>query len=589
MFIFILIFTSNSFETSEKTQEFPKNDLQSCLNSSSPFETSSNLQNSTILYTLFEDYFFGNPSKNISRNFSKALNFLQKSSIQSHENSIFALQVLQKDSYLTNSFPSLNSMNPMPFEAIKSIKSTSKSQSNLSTFYLSSILDCINLRKIDLTSIFLDENSTLQNFPFELGPLCTVYLKTAEAALLQAHSAKRHIDHLGVSKKVISLEKLENEEHVDLDKEKYLILNRKAFHRREHLEEILKIAQIFYFGSVPLGVPQDFEESLAFYRLGMKFGSKRATARIGKMYLQGTGVKKNVTKALIFLEKAEKQGSLEAIKTLTVLYEKGKDVKKNFSRAVELAMKGVDLGDTQSFNNLGVYMMNGMGVQNNSQEAVKYLAIAAVMGSPAAMYNMAGQYYHGKVIQKDYLKSFNLSMFTIHMAQSDDYINKAVTRYKEGDFEGAYLFYLFAAGLGYTEAYKAISYLIIKGLVKVNCKFDKDYCLKHYLTLGLSRGDSWSAVQLSKILKKEGNVFAFNVLENSPLSAEKMFYLAYAYQSGVGNLNNYTKAIETYELLIQLADMQVVDPLSKFPAYLAMWALKFSMKINGFFGGFKRF
>ena len=565
---------------SQDTSSQPYSNLSSFtqpLNESHPnFSISSDPTDSLSLHSLFQDYFFGNPEQNITRNFPKAFHFLSLSLKQNYSESIFAYQVIQQWSDLD---PSFSNYLPKNFSlpcAETILKSTTKKFDILAIFHLASLLNCVNLRKIDHTEFFDGKENS---FKFDSGHFCEVNKDKAGAALLQSHVAKRYIDKSGIAKKIISVENLMADDEFGREHEKYLILKKKAFKKKEHLEEILKIGQIFYFGSIHLGIEADYKQAMEFYKLALKFGSKKAAVRIGKMYLHGNGVTKNVTKAIIFLEKAERQDSLEAIKTLTVIYEQGKVVEKNYSRAIELAQKGVDLGDTQSFNNLGVYYMNGMGTTQNSQEGVKYMAMAAVMGSPAAMYNMASQYYYGKVIQKDYLQSFNLSMLAIHSAQQDDYINKAYSRFKQGDFTGAYFYYLFAASLGYIDAYKGISYMIIKKLIKPECKFEPDYCLKHFLVLGLSRRDNWSMVQLAKVLMKDNNELAITVLENAALSEEKLFNLAYAYQVGIGCQVNLTKAEEGYERLVSLAQGGVLEYHSMYPAWIALWALRIKIKV----------
>lgn len=557
---------SNDSSPSEPPSEFPPTP-------STPADPSD----SNSLHSLFQDYFFGNPEQSISRNFSKAFHYLSLSLNQNHSESIFAFQVIQQWSDLDPSFSKYLPKNLNLPNAETIFKSTSKKFNILSIFHLASLLNCINLRKIDDKDFFDGE---INSFKFETGGFCEVNKDKTAAALLQSHAAKRFIDKSGIAKKVISVENLMADDEFGREHEKYLILKKKAFNKREHLEEILKIGQIFYFGSNHLGIETDYKQAMEFYKLALKFGSKKAAVRIGKMYLHGNGVKQNVTKAIVFLEKAERQDSLEAIKTLTVIYEQGKVVEKNLSRAVELAQKGVDLGDTQSFNNLGVYYMNGMGTTQDSQEGIKYMAMAAVMGSPAAMYNMAAQYYYGKVIQKGYLQSFNLSMLAIHSAQQDDYINKAYSRFKQGDFTGSYLYYLFAASLGYLDAYKGISYMMLKKLIKPECKFELDYCLKHFLVLGLSRRDNWSMVQLAKVLMKFNNELAVKVLENAALSEEKLFYLAYAHEAGIGCQVNLTKAEEGYEKLLSLAQSGVLDYYSMYPAWIALWALRVKIRVT---------
>lgn len=484
---------------------------------------------------------------------------------------------------MTNEFSELETLisaNPIDPNFIES---QTKSHNLLAISYYASLLNCLNPKISEFPKSSSNLSVPISTFPFQLTTNCALSKPIVHSAISQALIAKKEIDKAGISKKIVSLLDQDPNLLYGPEQEKLLILKSKFYQYNEDVDELVKLGIIFYFGSNSLGIKPDYKLALSYFKKAAKFGSKKAAAKLGKMYLKGQGVAKNVTKAIKYLKIAANKDSLEAIKTLTLLYEKGTEVEKNLTLAAEYAVKGMELGDIQSYNNLGVYYMNGMGVRQDKVEGIKYVAAAAVMGSPVAMYNMASAYYNSKIIHQDLTQSLNLSLAVIHAAQQDDFINLGFKYYKQKDYKTAYLYYLFAAGLGYEEAFKALSFFWLNGLNENKCKANEKWCLEYYLRLGISLGDQWSSVQLGKLLiSSEQKEQAKEVFENCKESGEKLYFLGYIAEYGIGCTQNYTAALGYYEQMISLAGSKRIDEYSKYPGLISYYLLRFKMLCYSF-------
>jgi TPR repeat protein len=79
------------------------------------------------------------------------------------------------------------------------------------------------------------------------------------------------------------------------------------------------------------GVPQDYAESVKWYRLAAEQGMADAQYYLGNMYRNGNGVPKDEAEAVVWYTKAAEQGKAAAQNSLGELYARGKgSVKRDY-------------------------------------------------------------------------------------------------------------------------------------------------------------------------------------------------------------------------------------------------------------------
>ena len=115
-------------------------------------------------------------------------------------------------------------------------------------------------------------------------------------------------------------------------------------------------------------------------------GHANAQIKLGVMYYNGEGVKKEYTEAARWFTKAAEQGDAEAQNRLGLMYYKGLGVKKDYAEAVRWYTKAAEQGHAYAQYYLGVMYYYGIGVAKNEAEAIKWYTKAAEQGHAEAQY-----------------------------------------------------------------------------------------------------------------------------------------------------------------------------------------------------------
>jgi predicted O-linked N-acetylglucosamine transferase (SPINDLY family) len=96
------------------------------------------------------------------------------------------------------------------------------------------------------------------------------------------------------------------------------------------------------------------KKALLWYKKASELNNADAKHALGKMFINGEGVKKNRLFAKIMFEGAMEQGSVDAMVWLGVLYVQGIDGKKNYNEAEKLFRKAISLGSINAKKNLRI-------------------------------------------------------------------------------------------------------------------------------------------------------------------------------------------------------------------------------------------
>ena len=94
------------------------------------------------------------------------------------------------------------------------------------------------------------------------------------------------------------------------------------------------------------------KKALMWYKKASDLNNPDAKHALGKMFINGEGVKKNRLFAKVMFEGAMEQGSIDSMVWLGVLYVQGIDGKKNYNEAEKLFRKAISLGSINAKKNL---------------------------------------------------------------------------------------------------------------------------------------------------------------------------------------------------------------------------------------------
>jgi TPR repeat protein len=126
-----------------------------------------------------------------------------------------------------------------------------------------------------------------------------------------------------------------------------------------------------------LGVPQNLEEAMRWYRLAAELGDKNAQFALGMAFLTGKGETRDVAAAAALFEKAAAQDHPGAWYNLGVIALEGNGVASDFARAATDFHRSANLGFAEAAYSLGLLYREGRGVEKDPKQAAFWLFRAA--------------------------------------------------------------------------------------------------------------------------------------------------------------------------------------------------------------------
>ena len=163
------------------------------------------------------------------------------------------------------------------------------------------------------------------------------------------------------------------------------------------------IGDRFYNG---VGVPEDDEEAIKWFRLAAAQGDAAAQKNLGWMYYYGYGVPKNAFKAVNWFRLSAVSGNPDGEFGLAVMYEEGAGIREDDAQAINWYTLAAKQGHSYAQNNLGVMYAAGDGVVEDDVMAVKWYRAAAMQDEPAAQFNLGRMYRDGDGVPKDLVTAY---------------------------------------------------------------------------------------------------------------------------------------------------------------------------------------
>jgi len=138
-----------------------------------------------------------------------------------------------------------------------------------------------------------------------------------------------------------------------------------------------------------------------------KTGDAKAQYLVGKIYIEGTGVKKDTKQAYEWFSKSADQGYGASRYELGKMFADGNGVRQNYYTAAKwyrLAATFNNNADAQF--RLGELHFNGRGVEHDYGKAIAYYTKAAGQGHAAAQYLLGAVYQEGWGVSKDLITAY---------------------------------------------------------------------------------------------------------------------------------------------------------------------------------------
>lgn len=125
------------------------------------------------------------------------------------------------------------------------------------------------------------------------------------------------------------------------------------------------------------------------------YAQARAQLSLGHIYRHGLGVTQDNEEAMKWFRKAAEQGYSPGLFNLGEMYYKGHGVPQDYTEAIELFRKAADQGNVRAQSNLGTMYRNGLGVRRDIVEAIKWYNKAAEQGHVVSQFNLGWIHKNG--------------------------------------------------------------------------------------------------------------------------------------------------------------------------------------------------
>jgi len=140
----------------------------------------------------------------------------------------------------------------------------------------------------------------------------------------------------------------------------------------------------------------DAEPAFFWVKRAADSGLEGAQALLGRMYVEGIGVKADVPRGMALLAQQEREKLPDAFNELGKLYRSESSGMTDKRKAAEYFRQGAQLGQREAAQALAVMLHTGEGIARDLPQAIHYYELAVKSGNPDAMNNLAEIYRQGE-------------------------------------------------------------------------------------------------------------------------------------------------------------------------------------------------
>lgn len=175
-----------------------------------------------------------------------------------------------------------------------------------------------------------------------------------------------------------------------------------------------------------LGVPQNFNTAIEYYRRASSLGSPAAENALGRAYAEGHAIEPDSQLALEYLLAAARSGDARYQSDLARALETGLDGEPQLAEAASWYQRAADQGHLDSITSLGVMYLEERGVERDAGWAIELFGLAAAAGDPRAQNNLGLIYVRGEDVERDYDRAFELFSAAAERGQREAMTNLSV-------------------------------------------------------------------------------------------------------------------------------------------------------------------
>jgi len=154
------------------------------------------------------------------------------------------------------------------------------------------------------------------------------------------------------------------------------------------------------------GAPQDFAKSREWFSKAAAGGNTAAMVKLGDIYSDSYGVKKNLPQAFKWYSLAAEKGDAEGQEKLGDMYYNGEAVKVSKLDAAKWYAKAAEKSsDYSPSSKLGRMYLLGDGIKKDPAGAMKWMLKSDELGDAGAAVDIAGLYSAGAGVKRSYSKA----------------------------------------------------------------------------------------------------------------------------------------------------------------------------------------
>lgn len=231
-------------------------------------------------------------------------------------------------------------------------------------------------------------------------------------------------------------------------------------------DSIMELALVYMKG---VGVEKDLNKAKYYFKiLSNNYNSYIAQYNLGMIYHQ----EKKYLKSLKYFELSGEQEYSEALMKIGIIYRDGLGVKRNPIKTYQYFEKAAKLNNTNAFFYLGVFNEDGFGTKKNINRTRRYYKLAARYGIEEGLLNL-GLYYIGK-------EQTDLAKYYWGISSNPNAKNNLGILYsKEGNYLEAKKMFEMAGEQGHSNSLVSLGKLYLNGQgVEENFDIGIDYIVQ---------------------------------------------------------------------------------------------------------------
>lgn len=379
------------------------------------------------------------------------------------------------------------------------------------------------------------------------------------------------------------------------------------------------------------GVPRDYNRAFQYFQQAATIArDPAALSNLGFMYANGLGVLQDNETAVKYYKEAAEKGNPHAQTNLGYMFMHGYGVPKNPTEAVRYFKLAADQGHAEGQLNLGNIYYSGYSsdghivLKQDYGRALNYFSLAAQQGHPLAIFNLAQMHHYGlgtqsscslavqlykRVAERGLLSpsvdpSLSSSVSGVQLESPPHVLEEAFKLFQSEEFQSSLILYELAAEQGVEVAQSNAGWMYDSSLGlpllfvpsespekatqesnNQNTQLKKEKQFRMAFEYYRNSAEQKNALSLQKIgdyyydgrgtMQSKEKAALYYQAASDMRNAQSMFNLGYMHQHGIGLPKDLHLAKRFYDMSLQ------TDPDSYIAVYICLILLAFQFLYTG--------